>query len=99
MSESVPAVSGRLDEDAVRTIVDSCGEIEAVGHRIVHGGTDFVEPVEIDGTVVRLLEGLSDLAPLHQPKSLRALALVGRLLPDVPAIACFDTAFHARMPP
>jgi acetate kinase len=98
-SESVPVVAGRLEEDTVRTIVGSGEGIEAVGHRIVHGGTEFLEPVEIDDVVVRLLEGLSDLAPLHQPKSLRALALVSRLLPDVPAIACFDTAFHARMPP
>ncbi len=52
----------------------------------------------IDAAVVQRLEALTDLAPLHQPKSLRALELVSRTLPDVPAVACFDTAFHARMP-
>ena len=78
--------------------LDGLGEVDAVGHRIVHGGTEFVEPVLIDAAVVRRLEALTDLAPLHQPKSLRALALVSRELPDVPAVACFDTAFHARMP-
>ncbi|HXR10865.1 MAG TPA: acetate/propionate family kinase [Gaiellaceae bacterium] len=78
--------------------LDEIDTVDAVGHRIVHGGTEFVEPVLIDAEVVRRLEALTDLAPLHQPKSLRALALVSRELPDVPAVACFDTAFHARMP-
>lgn len=74
------------------------GEIDAVGHRIVHGGTEFVEPVRIDERVVRRLYELTDLAPLHQPKSLRALEFVSQELPGVPAVACFDTAFHARIP-
>ena len=74
------------------------GSVDAVGHRIVHGGTEFIDPVLIDAAVVRRLEALADLAPLHQPKSLRALELVSRQLPDVPAVACFDTAFHARIP-
>ncbi len=78
--------------------LDDLGAVDAVGHRIVHGGTEFVAPVLIDAAVVRRLEALTDLAPLHQPKSLRALELVSRKLPDVPAVACFDTAFHARMP-
>ena len=78
--------------------LDELPEVDAVGHRIVHGGTEFVAPVKIDPAVVRRLEALTDLAPLHQPKSLRALELVSRKLPDVPAVACFDTAFHARMP-
>jgi acetate kinase len=78
--------------------LEEIGDVDAVGHRIVHGGTEFVEPVLIDAAVVRRLEALTDLAPLHQPKSLRALALVSRELPGVPAVACFDTAFHARMP-
>jgi len=76
----------------------SVGGLEAVGHRIVHGGSEFVQPVRIDEQVVRKLEALTDLAPLHQPKSLEALANVSAALPDLPAVACFDTAFHARMP-
>ncbi len=72
--------------------------VDAVGHRIVHGGTEFVEPVVIDTDVVRRLEALADLAPLHQPKSLQALELVEKALPEVPAVACFDTAFHAHLP-
>jgi acetate kinase len=78
--------------------LDAVEGIDAVGHRIVHGGTDFVEPVVIDDDVVRRLEALADLAPLHQPKSLRGLELVGKALPGVPAVACFDTAFHAHIP-
>jgi acetate kinase len=71
---------------------------DAVGHRIVHGGTDLTRPTVIDDGVVERLVGLADLAPLHQPKSLRALADVTRALPGVPAVACFDTAFHATLP-
>jgi acetate kinase len=72
--------------------------VDAVGHRVVHGGTAFSSPVRIDPGVIARLEALTDLAPLHQPKSLAALAAVNAVLPDVPAVACFDTAFHAGMP-
>jgi acetate kinase len=78
--------------------LDALEGIDAVGHRIVHGGTEFVEPVVIDDDVVQRLEALTDLAPLHQPKSLRGLELVGKAMPAVPAVACFDTAFHAHIP-
>ena len=72
--------------------------VDAVGHRIVHGGTEFVGPIVIDDEVEGRLRELTDLAPLHQPKSLSALDAARRLLPDVPHVACFDTAFHATMP-
>jgi acetate kinase len=72
---------------------------DAVVHRIVHGGERFREAVRIDPGVVEALESITELAPLHQPKSLHALAAVSSLLPDVPAVACFDTAFHATMGP
>lgn len=71
----------------------------AVGHRIVHGGERFRQPVRVDTEVRRELERLTALAPLHQPKSLVALDAVSEELPEVPAVACFDTAFHATMPP
>jgi len=73
--------------------------VDAVGHRIVHGGPDLVEPVVIDTGVEERLRELVDLAPLHQPKSLAGLDAARRLLPDVPHVACFDTAFHATLPP
>ena len=95
-SESVG--SRELDADAVRDTVRTVGGLEAVGHRIVHGGSEFTDPVRVDEQVVRRLEALTDLAPLHQPKSLQALEAVSTALPELPAVACFDTAFHARMP-
>jgi acetate kinase len=64
----------------------------------VHGGTAFTGPVRIDDAVRKQLRDLTDLAPLHQPKSLAALDAVTRHLPGVPAVACFDTAFHAGIP-
>jgi len=97
-TEELPAPGGRIDESAVRAVIERFRPIDAVGHRIVHGGTEFRGPVKVDAGVRRRLGALSDLAPLHQPKSLRALDLVSRLLDGVPAVACFDTAFHARMP-
>ena len=72
---------------------------DAVGHRIVHGGEQFREAVRIDTDVRQALRDLTELAPLHQPKSLAALEAVTQVLPDVPAIACFDTAFHATLEP
>ncbi|WP_103382775.1 acetate/propionate family kinase [Pseudonocardia dioxanivorans] len=71
---------------------------DAVGHRVVHGGTRFTDPVVIDAAVRKELEDLTALAPLHQPKSLAGLDAVTALLPDLPAVACFDTAFHTSIP-
>jgi acetate kinase len=73
--------------------------VDAVGHRIVHGGDEFTGPVRVDARVRQRLEALVDLAPLHQPKSLEALDAVTRALPELPAFASFDTAFHATIPP
>jgi acetate kinase len=94
----LPAPRGSIDVADVAAAVRDLGAVEAVGHRIVHGGTSFSSPVLIDATVIDRLERLTDLAPLHQPKSLAALAAVDVVLPDVPAVACFDTAFHATLP-
>ena len=83
---------------AVRDAVASFGAVDAVGHRVVHGGTLFRAPVLVDARVREALESLTDLAPLHQPKSLAALDAVSAVLPGTPAVACFDTAFHATIP-
>ena len=72
-------------------------EVDAVGHRVVHGGPDLTVPVVVDAAVERRLRALVDLAPLHQPKSLAAMDAVRAVLPDTPAVACFDTAFHATI--
>lgn len=72
--------------------------IEAVGHRVVHGGERFTRPVLIDAEVLAGLRALVPLAPLHQPQNLAAIDLVARLEPDLPQVACFDTAFHCTQP-
>jgi acetate kinase len=74
-------------------------DAEAVGHRVVHGGTDFSSPIVIDDEVLARIEALSSLAPLHQPRAVAGIRAVGAALPDRPAVACFDTAFHATMAP
>ncbi len=68
--------------------------IVAVGHRVVHGGTQFDRPVRIDGTALTKLEALVPLAPAHQPAAIAAIRSMGAWLPGTPQIACFDTAFH-----
>ena len=74
------------------------GDADAVGHRVVHGGKRFRDAVLVDVAVEEALRALIQMAPLHQPKSLAALDAVSRALPGVPAVACFDTAFHATLP-
>jgi acetate kinase len=97
-THDLPAPRGLADAATLGNVLGGLGKVNAVGHRIVHGGTEFVGPVIVDQGVLVKLRALSDLAPLHQPKSLAALDAVSRALPDLPAVACFDTAFHAQMP-
>ncbi len=94
----LPPPGGSTDADLIAGAVAGFGDIAAVGHRIVHGGTRYAGPVRLDAEVEANLRALTDLAPLHQPKSLAALAAVEAALPGLPAVACFDTAFHAGMP-
>ncbi|MGB8651839.1 MAG: acetate kinase, partial [Mycobacteriales bacterium] len=91
--------------DGEGTTLESYGElppelpaVDAVVHRVVHGGTEFSAPVLVDADVEERLRRLAEIAPLHQPKSLRALDAVRAALPGVPHVACFDTAFHATIP-
>jgi acetate kinase len=92
---------GPVDElgaDGTATAVEALGPVDAVGHRVVHGGSRFIAPTLLDDDVVAALRDLAQLAPLHQPPGLAAIEAVGRVLPDTPAVACFDTAFHASLP-
>ena len=73
-------------------------ELVAVGHRVVHGGLDFAQPVRITPDVVAALRRLAPLAPLHQPHNIEPIEVVTRLRPDLPQVACFDTAFHRTQP-
>lgn len=71
----------------------------AVGHRVVHGGTTFAAPAQVDDTVLAALQSLCPLAPLHQPHNLAAIRAIAAALPSLPQVACFDTAFHHGQPP
>ena len=89
---------GRLDESLMANAVRGMEGIEAIGHRIVHGGPRYKSSVRIDGEVIRYLVTITDLAPLHLPAALAGIAAARELLPRLPAVACLDTAFHSRMP-
>jgi acetate kinase len=73
-------------------------EVIAIGHRVVHGGTEFAEPHLVDDNLLDALEKLCPLAPLHQPHNLAAIRAIRALEPDLPQVACFDTAFHHDKP-
>lgn len=96
---AVEYVIGWLVSDESGVPVSSVSEIEAVGHRVVHGGERFSHSTLIDETVWRALEDLIDLAPLHNPHNLRGVAAARAALgPGVPQVAVFDTAFHHTLP-
>lgn len=78
--------------------VVSLDEIGAVGHRIVHGGEKFTKSVVIDDEVIKAIEDVSDLAPLHNPANLIGIRACQKVMPGVPMVAVFDTAFHQTMP-
>ncbi|MDT4941997.1 MAG: acetate kinase [Pseudonocardiales bacterium] len=88
-----------FDATALAATLGDWPKPDVVGHRVVHGGTEFSSAARIDASVTDRLQYLTDLAPLHQPKSLAALAAVTAAMPDVPAVACFDTAFHRTLAP
>jgi acetate kinase len=85
----------KLSDDGID--LKSCG-LAAVGHRVVHGGPVFYKPTVIDDAVVAQLEQLSMLAPLHNPPAIQGIQVARKLLPDVPHIAVFDTAFFHHLP-
>lgn len=98
-SEAIQAVLDAL-VDPANGVVGSMKEIEAVGHRVVHGGETFAGSVKIDGKVMAALEECIPLAPLHNPANITGIkACTAVMGPDVPQVAVFDTAFHQTMPP
>jgi len=86
---------------ALRSIMDELNldGLGAVGHRVVHGGSEFAQATVIDDEVVAAVERLIPLAPLHNPAALAGIEVARKLLPDIPQVAVFDTAFHATIPP
>ncbi|GLY27960.1 acetate/propionate family kinase [Kineosporia sp. NBRC 101731] len=95
----LPADTSGFDVAELSAALNKWPRPQAVGHRFVHGGTQFSGPARIDDEVMEQLRGTIPLAPLHQPKSLAGVEAVTQLLPDVPAVACFDTAFHTTLAP
>jgi acetate kinase len=78
--------------------LSTAGDLDVAGHRVVHGGPHFTSPVLVGSGVRDRLSKLNELAPLHNPSALAGIDAVARLLPRVPSVACFDTAFHAGLP-
>ncbi len=100
----VPKDETRAHDLALQHILDTLKthfprtQVSAVGHRVVHGGPRFAEPVELTRDVIAELEGLIPLAPLHQPHNLSGISAASRAFPDAMQVACFDTAFHRAHP-
>jgi acetate kinase len=97
-STTVERWDGAGDLEPLRDFVDNAGDVEAVGHRVVHGGPRHRSSVRVDDDVVDYLDSIGDLAPLHNPRAVAAMRAVAKVLPDAPAVAAFDTSFHATMP-
>jgi acetate kinase len=85
--------------EPLREFLGTCGSVDAVGHRVVHGGPRHSGPQRVDDMLVARLYSISHLAPLHNPRALAGIRAAEELLPGVPAVACFDTTFHATLPP
>jgi acetate kinase len=101
-SEDIEAEGPEEAEAAERGVADflaSHPDIDVVAHRVVHGGPDLVQAVLITDGVIRRLEELRSLVPLHNPPAVAGIRMLQRLRPDLPQVACFDTAFHATLPP
>ena len=98
-ARTVDPWDGSPDHRQVAEFLRGQPGIGAVGHRVVHGGSRFTRATIIDDAVVAAIGELADLAPLHQPRALAGIRATRSALPGVPQVACFDTAFHAGMPP
>ena len=85
--------------DAKLGVIKSISEINACGHRVVHGGESFTSSAKVDDKVLAAIEAVSDLAPLHNPPNLMGIRACMKHMPGVPQVAVFDTAFHQTMPP
>jgi acetate kinase len=85
-------------DEPLEPFVARVGVVDAVGHRVVHGGSEFTGPVVVDDAVLARIEALTPLAPLHQPLAVARVRDARVLLPDVPHVACFDTVFHHTIP-
>ncbi|WP_163971650.1 acetate kinase [Oceanobacillus halotolerans] len=92
------AVKHLLDKLTNSGVIESLEDIDAIGHRVVHGGERFSDSVKITDEVIQSIEAVSELAPLHNPANLTGIRAFQDILPNVPMVAVFDTAFHQTMP-
>ncbi|MEC5421923.1 acetate kinase [Virgibacillus sp. C22-A2] len=92
------AVKRLLNALTTSGVIQTLDEIDAVGHRVVHGGERFSDSVKITDEVIRIIDEVSELAPLHNPANLTGIHAFKAILPNVPMVAVFDTAFHQTMP-
>ena len=97
-NEAIQAVLNAL-VDEKNGVIGSMKEIDAVGHRVVHGGEKFAKSVVITDEVMQAIEECNPLAPLHNPANIIGIKACQELMPGVPMVAVFDTAFHQTMPP
>ena len=96
--EAIQMVLHALVNDKTGAVKD-LSEIEAIGHRIVHGGEKFESSVVINEEMIEAVKECTELAPLHNPANLIGIQVCQELMPGVPMVAVFDTAFHQTMPP
>lgn len=96
--EELPSADEPDLTDRLERFLQGAPRIEAVGHRLVHGGDAFTGPTRLDDDTCRALQALAPKAPLHLPNALHLIELLRRRLPDIPHVGCFDTAFHADLP-
>ncbi len=103
-NETLPSDAPKSHDYALRYMLDwlqsrmNGRSIAVIGHRVVHGGTQYSKPVLVNAEVIVGLEALIPLAPLHEPHNITPIKILQELLPNVPQVACFDTAFHTTQP-
>ena len=91
-------VKNAIQELLKKRVLENSAEIQAVGHRVVHGGEKYTKPTKITTTVIKEIRKLCKLAPLHNPPNLECILATKKLLPFAAQVAVFDTAFHQTMP-
>ncbi len=97
-SATVERWQGEEHLDPLRAFLDEAGDVDAVGHRIVHGGPRLTESAVVDDAVLAYLDSVVDLAPLHNPRGIAGIRAARGVAGDLPEVVCFDTSFHAAMP-
>lgn len=97
-STTVERWEGEDHLEPISSFVGEFDDLEAIGHRIVHGGPRVTESVLIDDDVLAYLDSIADLAPLHNPRAVAGIRAVRSLLPTIPEVGCFDTTFHTHLP-